>query len=141
MGAGGYGQQGAFSRRPGTYLQNDKASTGRVGLNYLFDIGLSPYVNYSTSFVPASGTDQFGTLFKPTTGEGAEIGVKFKPLGSNLMLTAAIFEITQKNVLTADPTNVIFSVQTGEVRVRGIRTGGARQCYARAGDHRRLQQI
>ena len=90
------------------------------GLNYLFDNGLSPYVNYSTSFVPTSGTNQFGALFKPTTGEGAEIGVKFKPVGSNLMLTAAIFELTQQNVLTADPTNVIFSVQTGEVRVRGI---------------------
>jgi iron complex outermembrane receptor protein len=105
---------------PGTYLQNDRASTGRVGLNYLFDIGLSPYANYSTSFVPTSGTDQFGHPFKPTTGEGAEIGVKFKPVGSNLMLTAAVFELTQQNVTTADPTNIIFSVQTGEVRVRGF---------------------
>ncbi|RED33296.1 iron complex outermembrane receptor protein [Rhodopseudomonas thermotolerans] len=104
----------------GTYLQNDKATTGRVGLNYLFDFGLSPYVNYSSSFVPTSGTDQFGNTFKPTTGEGGEIGVKFKPLGSNLMLTAAVFEINQKNVLTPDPTNIIFSVQTGGVRVRGF---------------------
>src|SRR5262249_32536240 len=59
-------------------------------------------------------------LFKPTTGQGAEIGVKFRPLGSNLLLTAAVFDTTQQNVLTADPTNPIFSVQTGEVRVRGI---------------------
>ena len=109
-----------FFPAPGTYLQNDKASTGRVGLNYLFDIGLSPYANYSTSFVPTSGTDQFGNAFKPTTGEGAELGVKFKPVGSNLMLTAAIFEVTQQNVLTADPGNINFSVQTGEARVRGF---------------------
>ena len=119
LGAGGYDQQGLLSRGR-AYLQNDKATTGRVGLNYLFDIGLSPYVNYATSFVPTSGTDQSGQLFKPTTGAGPEIGVKFKPVGSNLMLTAAVFELTQQNVLTADPTNVIFSVQTGEVRVRGI---------------------
>jgi iron complex outermembrane receptor protein len=110
----------AFFPAAGLYLQNDKATTGRVGLNYLFDIGLSPYVNYATSFVPTSGTNQFGQVFKPTTGEGPEIGVKFKPVGSNLMLTAAVFELAQQNVLTADPTNVIFSVQTGEVRVRGI---------------------
>lgn len=110
----------AFFPAAGTYLQNDRATTGRAGLNYLFDNGISPYVNYSTSFVPTSGTDQFGALFKPTTGEGAEIGVKFRPLGSNLLLTAALFDTTQQNVLTADPTNVIFSVQTGEVRVRGI---------------------
>ena len=110
----------AFFPAAGTYLQNDRATTGRVGLNYLFDIGLSPYANYSTSFVPTAGTDQFGGVFKPTTGEGAEIGVKFKPVGSNLMLTAAVFELTQQNVLTADPTNVFFSIQTGEVRVRGF---------------------
>jgi iron complex outermembrane receptor protein len=99
---------------PGTYLQNDRASTGRVGLNYLFDFGLSPYVNYSTSFLPTAGTDQFGHVFKPTTGEGAEIGIKFKPVGSNLMLTAAVFDTTQQNVLTADPTNINFSVQTAK---------------------------
>ena len=110
----------AFFPAAGTYLQNDRATTGRAGLNYLFDNGISPYVNYSTSFVPTSGTDQFGALFRPTTGEGAEIGVKFRPLGSNLLLTAALFDTIQQNVLTADPTNVIFSVQTGEVRVRGI---------------------
>ena len=37
-----------------------------------------------------------------------------------MLLTAALFDTIQQNVLTADPTNVIFSVQTGEVRVRGI---------------------
>jgi iron complex outermembrane recepter protein len=109
-----------FFPAPGTYLQNDRASTGRVGLNYLFDVGLSPYANYSTSFVPTSGTDQFGNVFKPTTGEGYEAGIKFKPVGSNLMLTAAVFEVTQQNVLTADPGNINFSVQTGEARVRGF---------------------
>jgi iron complex outermembrane receptor protein len=104
---------------PGTTYQNDRASTGRVGLNYLFDIGLSPYVNYSTSFVPVSGTGVNGNPFKPTTGEGKEIGIKFKPVGTNVMFTAALFDIIQKNVLTADPTNIFFSVQTGEVRSRG----------------------
>lgn len=105
---------------PGVYPQRDQAGTGRVGLNYLFDFGLSPYANYSTSFVPVSGTDASGAAFKPTTGEGKEIGLKFKPNGSNLMLTAAVFEIIQQNVLTADPTNPIFSIQTGEARVRGF---------------------
>lgn len=105
---------------PGTYFQSDKASTGRVGLSYLFDVGLSPYVNYSTSFLPTSGVDAFGNPFKPTTGEGGEIGIKFRPVGSNLMLTAAVFDTTQRNVLTPDPTNINVSVQTGAVRNRGF---------------------
>lgn len=105
---------------PGTHTSNDKAFTGRVGLNYLFDNGLSPYISYSTSFQPVSGVSSGGTAFKPTTGEGGEIGVKFKPIGMNLMFTAAVYEITQQNVVTADPSNVNLSIQTGEVRSRGI---------------------
>ena len=77
---------------------------GRVGLNYLFDFGLSPYVSYSTSFTPNLGADLAGNSFKPTTGEGTEIGVKFKPNGSNFMLTAAAFDITQQDILTAIPS-------------------------------------
>jgi iron complex outermembrane receptor protein len=104
----------------GTKLQKDQATTGRIGINYLFDFGLSPYASYTTSFQPIVGTDLSGNVFKPTTGEGKEIGVKFKPNGMNLLLTAAVFEIVQQNVLTTDPANVFFSLQTGEARVRGF---------------------
>ena len=89
----------------GPMIAQDCAQTGRVGLNYLFDVGLSPYVSYSTSFTPNLGADSAGKSFRPTTGEGAEVGVKFKPNGSNFMVTAALFDITQKNVLTGDPAN------------------------------------
>ena len=54
-----------------------------------------------------------GKLVQAHDGEGAEIGVKFKPNGSNLMVTAALFDIRQKDVLTGDPANVFFNVQTG----------------------------
>lgn len=104
----------------GTYRRSDSAQTGRVGLNYLFDFGLSPYANYSTSFVPNANASQSGQAFKPTTGEGWEAGVKFQPVGTNLMLTAAYFDIRQNNVLTADPGNPLFSVQTDAVRSRGV---------------------
>ena len=104
----------------GNYDRDDSAQTGRVGLNYLFDVGLSPYASYSTSFTPNLGADSTGKSFKPTTGEGAEVGVKFKPNGSNFMVTAALFEIRQKDVLTGDPANFFFNVQTDAVRVRGF---------------------
>jgi iron complex outermembrane recepter protein len=112
----------SFSFYPpaGVYTRDDKATTGRIGLNYLFDVGLSPYANYSTSFTPNLGAGLDGNSFKPTTGEGAEVGVKFKPVGSNLMITAAAFEIRQKDVLTPNPINPLFSVQTDAVRVRGV---------------------
>lgn len=106
--------------KPGIYRRSDAATTGRVGLNYLFDFGLSPYANYSTSFVPNANANRNGQAFKPTTGEGWEAGVKFQPVGTNLMLTAAYFDIKQNDVLTSDPVDFLFSVQTDAVRSRGI---------------------
>ena len=104
----------------GYYPSRDEANTGRVGLSYLFDAGLSIYGNYSTSFNPVSGADKNGSPFKPTTGEGMEVGAKFQPPGLNLLISAAYYSIVQKNVLTTDPTNIFFSVQTGKVRSRGF---------------------
>jgi iron complex outermembrane recepter protein len=110
----------AFFPPAGSYSRDDRAQTGRVGLNYLFDFGLSPYVSYATSFTPNLGADLAGNSFRPTTGEGTEAGVKFMPNGSNLMLTAAVFEIKQQDILTASPINPLFNVQTDAVRVRGF---------------------
>ncbi|MGY4399564.1 iron complex outermembrane receptor protein [Bradyrhizobium sp. USDA 3315] len=110
----------AFYPPAGHYSRDDSAQTGRIGLSYLFDIGLAPYVSYGTSFTPNLGADSAGRSFRPTTGEGAEVGVKFKPNGSNFMVTAAAFDIRQQDVLTADPLNPLFNVQTDAVRVRGL---------------------
>jgi iron complex outermembrane receptor protein len=110
----------AFYPPVGTYSRTDSAQTGRVGLNYLFDFGLSPYANYSTSFVPNTGAGLDLKPFKPTTGDGKEIGVKYQPLGSNLMITAALYEINQNDVLTANPINPFLSIQTDAARSRGF---------------------
>jgi iron complex outermembrane recepter protein len=106
-----------------TTPQQDHAFTGRAGLNYVFDSGVAPYVSYSTSFQPANATppvDAEGQTFKPTTGQQYEAGVKYRPPGSNSLFTAAVFDLTQQDVLTADPNNLGFSVQIGEVRVQGL---------------------
>lgn len=100
--------------------QDDAAFTGRVGLNYLFDGGLSPYVSYATSFQPTSGTNRFGAPFAPTTGDQIEGGIKAQPTGTNLLLTGAVFDLTQQNVLTPDALNFRFNSQAGEARVRGL---------------------
>jgi iron complex outermembrane receptor protein len=100
------------------------AFTGHVGLTYLFDNGFAPYVSYSTSFQPTSGTDYSGSPFKPTTGEQVEAGVKFQPIGYNSFITLAGFNLTQNNVTTTDPNHLGFSVQTGQVRVRGLELSG-----------------
>ncbi|MHC6225654.1 TonB-dependent siderophore receptor [Pseudomonas sp. X10] len=102
--------------------QREDKPTGRIGLAYLFDNGLAPYLSYSTSFEPVDGTDFSGRPFKPMTGEQYEVGVKYQPPGSNSFITLSAFQLDQENITTPDPdpTHVGFSVQSGEARVRGL---------------------
>ncbi|GKT24432.1 TonB-dependent siderophore receptor [Acidovorax sp. SUPP3334] len=100
--------------------QDDGQFTGRAALMYTLDGGVVPYVSYSTSFQPAAGTDRLGAVFDPTTGKQIEVGLKYQPPGSKALFTAAIYQLTQQNVLTPDPLSRSFNEQTGEVRVRGL---------------------
>jgi iron complex outermembrane receptor protein len=99
--------------------QQDHDFTWRTGLIHVFDNGVAPYVSYSTSFQPQVGLSRTATQFVPTTGQQYEAGVKFQPTGYDSFVTASIFDLTQQNVLTPDPVNPVYSVQTGEIRSRG----------------------
>lgn len=99
---------------------NDAATTGSVGLLYLLDNGISPYVSYSTAFDPITGQQFDGGAFKPREGKQYEAGLKYQPPGTDALFTAAVFDIRQTNVTTQDPLHPGFSVQTGEVRSTGL---------------------
>jgi len=103
---------------------DDSKWTGFAGLSYLFDSGFAPYINYSTSFLPATGfsliNSTTGAPLKPTTGEGIEAGIKYQPAGTKTLITASVFQITQENVTTTGPAPGFEVSQTGEVRVRGF---------------------
>src|SRR5690606_13519455 len=98
----------------------DAATTGSVGLLYLLDNGISPYVSYSTAFDPITGQQFDGGAFKPREGKQYEAGLKYQPPGTDALFTAAVFDIRQTNVTTQDPLHPGFSVQTGEVRSTGL---------------------
>ena len=99
--------------------QRDEAFSGRIGLVYEFDNGLAPYVSYSESFLPTSGTDAGGNALEPTEGKQYELGLRFQPLDGNSLWTLSAYELTQQNVLTRDLLTNERS-QTGEVRMRGV---------------------
>lgn len=100
--------------------KDDKEFTGQAGVSYLFGNGVTPYASYAESFEPQTGTDVSGNAFVPTTGTQYEVGVKYQPAGHDMLLTLAAFQLTRQNVTTTDPNNTNFSIQTGEVRSRGI---------------------
>ncbi|WPD75371.1 TonB-dependent siderophore receptor [Dickeya fangzhongdai] len=105
-----------------TTQQNDSKFTGRAGLLYAFDNGISPYASYSTSFEPNLDSGAPGTpAFKPTTGEQKEVGVKFQPKGSNALLTVSLFDITQKNITSYNSVTK-YNEQIGKVKSKGVET-------------------
>jgi iron complex outermembrane recepter protein len=107
---------------PAWILQPDHAPTYNAGAIYEFKNGLAPYVSWSQTFTPQFGTDFFGNPFIPVTGEQKEAGIKYLPPGLHVLMTAAVFDIVQYNVLTPDLVHKAlgnFSVQTSSVEAQG----------------------
>ena len=81
-------------------------------------LGFSPYVSHSTSFNPQLGTDGYGRPYQPFEGEQLEVGLKYEPTWMRASFNLAVFDLTEKNALVPDASNI--SVQAGERRNRGI---------------------
>jgi iron complex outermembrane receptor protein len=100
--------------------EKSDALTGRLGVVYLAGGGIAPYASYAQSFEPVAGSTFDGARFKPTRGEQYEVGVRYMPEGRGLMVSAAVFDLTQDNVTATDPLNPGYSLPIGKVRSRGI---------------------
>lgn len=108
-----------------THESNHDHFSYRVGALYELDNGVSPFVNYATSFEPAPGVDKNGTAFDPETGEQAEIGVKYMSADMSKAVTASFFHITKENVLMTDPVNIYGpKIQVGETVSQGVEVEG-----------------
>ncbi|MGV3742042.1 MAG: TonB-dependent siderophore receptor [Burkholderiaceae bacterium] len=94
-------------------------TTGRLGLMYRFDNGISPYISKSTAFSPNLGNDgtSAASILKPTTGEQKEAGVKYLSASGNTSATFAWFDIEQKNRVSNGST-------PGGVEQVGAKTDG-----------------
>ncbi|NHZ96178.1 TonB-dependent siderophore receptor [Massilia sp. CCM 8734] len=114
-----YNEAGFFG---GVRADNEKshAFTGRAGLVYLADNGLAPFASYSESFEPTTGVDRTGARFKPSEGKQFEAGLRYQPKGADMLLSAAVYQLTRQNVQVEDPQDANFAMQAGEVRSRGL---------------------
>jgi iron complex outermembrane recepter protein len=111
------------------YSHLDTRFTGRVGVTYLTNSGISPYFAYSTSFLPNAGTFVYTpstglstTPAVPSNARQIEGGVKLQPRTSNSFITASIFQINETNVLVPDSN--FNEHQDGEVRSLGVELEG-----------------
>ena len=97
--------------------RRDSAFSGNAALSYVFESGLTPYISYAESFqAEAGGTN--GRTYRPSTGKQYEAGVKYQAPGSDLLLTAAVYDLTRQNILSTNNSGVTSPV--GEVEVRGF---------------------
>ncbi|MGE8147002.1 TonB-dependent siderophore receptor [Pseudomonas frederiksbergensis] len=112
-----------FNKGDATNTERDKKFSGNAAISYVFDSGFVPYLSYAESFQPTSKATASPTdSFKPTEGKQWELGIKYQPPGSSTLLTAAVYDLTQKNVsvTTTNSDNVSITSQTGEVKVKGL---------------------
>ncbi|GHD05082.1 TonB-dependent siderophore receptor [Tianweitania populi] len=103
---------------------DDGAFTWRAGAIYNFANGLAPYLSYSTSFEPVLIAAPEGEgAFSPTKAEQIEVGVKYAPEGMPILLTAAYYDLRQKDVVWGawDPAlaRTVYS-QIGEIHNKGF---------------------
>ena len=112
-----------FNKLDATNTDRSKNFSGNAALSYVFDSGFVPYLSYAESFQPASNASVDPVKsYKPTEGQQWELGIKYQPPGSKTLLSAAVYDLTQKNVLVTriGSGNQSITDQAGEVKVKGL---------------------
>lgn len=101
--------------------QSESDFSPRLGIVYQPRDSTSLYASWSNTFNPQFfSRSRSGAAFEPEAGEQFEFGIKQDLVDNRLSATLALFQITKQNVLTPDPEDQDFSVQTGEQTNRGV---------------------
>lgn len=111
------------SKVDGVQQPDAKAWTFRGGIIADVTKGVSPYFNYSESFLPVFGTSFLGVPFKPRQGRQYEAGIKLTPMKTAL-ITVAAFDIQEENYLVSDPSNIQNFLQNSTVGSKGVEVEG-----------------
>ncbi|WP_313116690.1 TonB-dependent siderophore receptor [Ectopseudomonas guguanensis] len=108
--------------------RRDSQFSGNASLSYVFESGFVPYISYAESFQAEQGgilsdydadfNAHKGEVFEPSTGKQYELGVKYQPAGSDMLLSAAVYDLTRQNIVTTSTGGATEPVR--EVQVRGL---------------------
>lgn len=97
----------------------------QVGSTFKLDRDWSVFGGYATGFnieATAAARSFDGRPFDPEESWQVEAGVSY--VGETVSGSASLFQIDRTNVVTTDPQHAGFSVQTGDVRGRGLEFEG-----------------
>lgn len=93
----------------------------RLGATVDIAPGVALYAGYATAFRGAFGLVSLQRP-RPETSSNIEAGLKFSLGASHLSGSIALFQQKRDNVATADPDHLLYSIQTGQQRARGVET-------------------
>lgn len=98
------------------------AVSPRLGLVYQPIEPVSLYTSWTKGFQPSSpgSFNASGQLFDPERSTQYEVGTKVFLLDNRISVNLAWFHLTRENVLTRDPTNLLFQIATGQQRSQGV---------------------
>jgi iron complex outermembrane receptor protein len=104
------------------YSENvDKSAfTMQASALYAFDNGLSPYASYATSFNPVVYRSTTGTTLDPTEGKQFELGVKYQPPGTDILLSAVAYHMVESNKPVVVDAALSTYRSLGEVTSKGL---------------------
>jgi iron complex outermembrane receptor protein len=97
---------------------NKNAFSMQAGALYLFDNGVAPFASYATSFEPVTNLSASGDVLQPTRGEQFELGVKYQPPGTDILLSAVAYHLVEKNKPVTQ--NFLTYRSLGEVTSNGF---------------------
>ncbi|MCS3471659.1 iron complex outermembrane receptor protein [Pseudomonas sp. JUb42] len=97
--------------------RTDSHFSGNAALSYVFDSGFTPYISYAESFEAEQGGSD-GKAYQPGTGKQYELGLKYQPPGSDILFTAAVYDLTRENIVLSDTFGNTRPL--GEAKVRGL---------------------
>ncbi|MBB3141513.1 TonB-dependent siderophore receptor [Halomonas organivorans] len=106
-----------------TQRADDDQVSWSGGVMYLGANGINPYLSYTESFEPQASVDDDGRLYEPLEGEQWEAGIKVAPPGWDGYVTAAVFDLEQRNSLVTSPDGG-RQEQSGKQTSRGFELEG-----------------
>lgn len=101
----------------------DERFTPYAGVVWDVTPDLNVYASYADSFTPQSSPGRVrpdGRKLEPLIGEQYEAGTKLSLMDKRLLLSAALYQITQTNRTINDPNIPTLVYQAGKVRARGV---------------------
>lgn len=105
------------------YGQTYEPVSWRLGTVYDLQPRTQLYAQVSHAVTPVSSflfLNSTNARFDLSAGDAIEAGIKTSFWNGRADLTAAVYQITQDDILTRDPANPTLTIQGGEQRSRGI---------------------